>query len=82
MLPQWIIDLWGDLPANTSDGVAKALLLPAVRQKLNGRTIWVAGNDAVELEESLHSTQDTWMGSELSKAVDEGQSRMGIKSCL
>lgn len=82
MLPQWIVDLWGDLPANDPDGVAKALLIPAVRPYLNGRTIWVTGNDAVELEEPLHQSKNIWMGPELSKAVDEGQRRMNIESCF
>lgn len=78
MLPQWIRDLWGDLPANDAEGVAKALLLPAVRPTLNGRTLWVAGNNAIELEEALHVTQPQWIGKDLSIAVDEGQKRMGI----
>ena len=78
MLPDWIRELWGDLPANSAKGVAKALLIPAVRPDLNGRTIWVAGNNAVELESALHATQPHWIGQELSRAVDEGQSRMGI----
>lgn len=82
MVPQWIVDMWSDLPANDPDGVAKALLIPAVRPDLNGRTIWVAGNKAVELEEALYRTQGLWMGEDLSVAVDEGQRRMQIKSCF
>ncbi|KAF1344971.1 hypothetical protein BDV97DRAFT_373321 [Delphinella strobiligena] len=82
MLPQWIVDMWGNLPANDPDGVAKALLIPAVRPDLNGRTIWVAGNKAVEVEEGLRRTQGLWMGGELAAAVDEGQRRMQIKSCF
>lgn len=78
MLPKWIFDLWGDLPANDPHGVAQALLIPAVRPEINGRTIWVAGNNAIELEEALQKTQLEWMGKELSVAVDEGQKRMGI----
>lgn len=78
MLPQWIQDLWGDLPANNTDGVARALLLPAVRPEINGRALWVAGNKAIEIEEMLHKTRPTWLGSDLSIAVGEGQKRMGI----
>lgn len=78
MLPQWIQDLWGDLPANNPDGVARALLLPAVRPEINGRTLWVAGNNAIEIEQAIHRVQPQWMGSDLSTAVDEGQRRMGI----
>ena len=78
MLPKWIVDLWEGLPANDPHGVAKALLIPAVRPELNGRTIWVAGNNAIELENALHDTQPQWMGKQLSEDVDEGQKRMGI----
>ncbi|TVY25649.1 Tropinone reductase-like [Lachnellula hyalina] len=83
MMPQFIVDLWAHptaLPANDTDGVARALLIPVVRPELNGRTIWVAGNDAVELEEPLHKSQHLWMGKDLSTAVNEGQLRMGVKS--
>ncbi|PNS14174.1 hypothetical protein CAC42_6687 [Sphaceloma murrayae] len=76
MLPQWIVDMWGDLPANTPDGVGRALLLPIVKPDVNGCTFWVAGNNIVELEEKLHETQPLWMGAELSKAVDAGQLKM------
>jgi hypothetical protein len=79
MLPQWLKDLWGDLPANTPEGVARALLVPSIRQDMNGTTIWVAGNSAVEIEETLHNTQSRWMGAKLSANVDEGQRRMGVE---
>lgn len=85
MMPEWIMTLWSKpskLPTNDSDGVARALLIPTVRPGINGRTIWVAGNNAVELEEPLSKSQDAWMGSNLSKAVNEGQLRMGIKPCF
>ena len=78
ILPDWIRDLWADLPANTAEGCAKVLLIPAVRPDLNGSTLWVAGNNAIELEKGLHETQPQWLGRELSTAVDEGQRRMGI----
>ncbi len=80
MQPQWILDLWGDLPANDTSGVARALLLPAVRPELNGRTIWVAGNEGVEVEEALQDSQARWLGERLSEAVNEGQKRMGVKN--
>lgn len=78
MLPDWIREKWGDLPANDPRGVAKALLLPVVREEVNGATLFVAGNDIIEIEGQLHATQPQWLGNELSKAVDEGQERMGI----
>lgn len=78
MLPEEISKIWGELPANTPDGVADALLLPSVRPELNGKTLWVAGNQIAELEDALHAAQPQWMGENLSQQVDEGQRRMGI----
>jgi NAD(P)-dependent dehydrogenase (short-subunit alcohol dehydrogenase family) len=78
MLPDWIRQKWGDLPANTPDGVAKALLLPALRPEMNGKTLWVAGDDIVEVEDALYETRPQWLGKELSKHVDEGQKAMNI----
>ncbi|KAK1765136.1 hypothetical protein QBC33DRAFT_516912 [Phialemonium atrogriseum] len=78
MLPDWVREKWGDLPANDASGVARALLLPALRPDLNGKTLWVAGNDVIEIEDALHDAQPQWLGSQLSANVDEGQRRMGI----
>lgn len=78
MLPDWIREKWGDLPANTPEGVANALLLPAVRTEVHGKTLWVGGNDVVEIEDSLYETRPKWLGSEMSRSLDEGQRAMGI----
>ncbi|PSK34290.1 hypothetical protein B9Z65_8616 [Elsinoe australis] len=77
ILPQSTLDKWkwGDLPANTTDGVARALLLPIARPDVNGSTLFVSGNSMVELEEKLHDSQPQWMGPELSRAVDAGQKK-------
>ncbi|PVH78057.1 NAD(P)-binding protein [Cadophora sp. DSE1049] len=75
LLPEFL-DVWGDLPANESIGVARALLLPAIRTDLNGKSLFVAGHKIVDLEDGLSRTQPQWMGQELSDYVDEGQSRI------
>ncbi|KAH7161030.1 hypothetical protein EDB81DRAFT_924337 [Dactylonectria macrodidyma] len=77
-MPDWIKEKWGELPTNDTIGVAKALLLPAVRTDTNGKTLWVAGNDIVEIEDALHAAQSQWLGTRLSADVDEGQLRLGI----
>ncbi|KAF7555078.1 hypothetical protein G7Z17_g2413 [Cylindrodendrum hubeiense] len=77
-MPDWIKEKWGELPTNDSVGVAKALLLPALRTDTNGKTLWVAGNDIVEIEDALHDAQPQWLGARLSADVDEGQLRLGI----
>lgn len=70
--PDWLA-AWGDLPKNTTVGVARALLLPVVEPHINGKSFFVAGDKIVELEDSLHSTQSDWMGQQLSEDVDKGQ---------
>lgn len=81
--PPHIVKAWGnDLAQNTPEGVAKALLLPLVDESLNGKTLWVAGDDIVEIEDKLHETQPLWLGEELSRSVDEGQRRLIPKQGL
>ncbi|KAJ5631961.1 NAD(P)-binding protein [Penicillium lividum] len=75
LLPSFI-DVWRELPANTSEGVAMALLLPIVQLDLNGKSLFVAGNEIIDFEDTLHEAQPLWMGKELSANVDEGQRRL------
>lgn len=75
LLPSFL-EVWGDLPANRPEGVALALLLPVVRPEINGKSFFVAGHKIFDLEEKLQETQPLWMGSELSKHVNEGQRRL------
>ncbi|PYI24930.1 NAD(P)-binding protein [Aspergillus indologenus CBS 114.80] len=72
LLPEWL-ETWGALPKNSSEGVARVLLLPLLRPNLNGKSFFVAGDRAVELEESLERTQPQWMGEELCAQVRKGQ---------
>lgn len=58
---------------NSSEGVAKALLLPLIDQKLNGKAFFVAGDQITEFEDSLGETQENWMGKTLSENVNKGQ---------
>lgn len=76
MLPASMRNIWGSLPANDPKGVALALLLPIVKEDLNGKSLFVAGNRIVDFEDGLHETQPQWMGDELSQNVDEGQRRL------
>lgn len=76
MLPKAIEDMWDGLPANSAEGPARALLIPAIRHDINGETLFVAGNRAYALEEKLHETQPLWLGDQLSKHFDEGQRRL------
>lgn len=75
LLPEFL-KVWGELPANEPIGVARALLLPAVRAELNGKSLFVAGHEIIDFEEGLEKTKPKWMGKELSDHVDEGQRRI------
>lgn len=70
--PDWLA-AWGDLPKNTTTGVAHALLLPVLEPHINGQSFFVAGDKIVEFEKTLHATQSEWMGQELSENVEKGQ---------
>lgn len=75
LLPEFLA-VWGDLPANEPEGVARALLLPAIRPALNGMSLFVAGHEIVDFEQGLRETESQWMGTELSLNVAEGQRRI------
>lgn len=76
MLLQSFIDLWGDLPANQADDVAKALLMPVCRPDINGKSFFVEGGRIVDFEDKILETQPQWMGQRLSDDVNEGQRRL------
>lgn len=78
MLPKFIEEIWGDLPRNTTLGLAKALLLPVIKEDMHGKSLWVGGNNITELEEKIQETQPLWMGPELSAGVNEGNRRMSF----
>jgi hypothetical protein len=79
MLPSWIREKWGDLPANDVAGVAAALLLPAVRPHTHGKTLFVGGNEAIEIEQALDDLRPRWLGQDMAEAMGKGQKVMGIE---
>lgn len=68
--------MWGDLPTNTPEDVADALLLPVAKDSINGKSFFIAAGEIVELEDKLHETRPLWMGEQLSASVAEGQRRL------
>lgn len=56
-MPQFIADIWSDLPRNTPPSIGKVLLLPVINEKLHGKSLWVGGNEIVELEDKIQETQ-------------------------
>lgn len=76
MVPQALVDLWGDLPSNTGDGVARGLVLPICNPSINGKTFFVAGNTLVEVEDAIAANEHLIFGKELSEQIKEGQRRL------
>ncbi|OBT82662.1 hypothetical protein VE02_07938 [Pseudogymnoascus sp. 03VT05] len=73
MLPDAIRKRWASLPTNEKCGVGRAILLPVVRPDVNGKSLFVGGNQIVDFEDKLHETQPLWMGEQMSKDMDAGQ---------
>ncbi|KAA8912037.1 hypothetical protein FN846DRAFT_361248 [Sphaerosporella brunnea] len=83
---------WGDRPANSPAGVAKALAFAATGKEwrdggvggktklgdpVNGCTFWVGGDEIVEFERATREARTLWMGETLTLAVNEGQEALG-----
>lgn len=73
--PEWLA-AWGDLPQNTPAGVGRSLMIPIVRPEINGKAFFIAGNEAVEFEDTLQTAQPYWMGQKLSDDINEGQTKL------
>jgi hypothetical protein len=73
MTPGALKSAWGSLPSNDPEGVGHALLCPIVRPDLNGKSLFVAGNEITEFEDTITSSQPIWMGQRLSDSINEGQ---------
>ncbi|KAI1843756.1 hypothetical protein JX265_001050 [Neoarthrinium moseri] len=71
LLDDWLAG-W-TLPKNTAEGVAQTLFLPIVRNQINGKSFFVAGDEAYEFEDTLFETEPSWMGERLCRDVRKGQ---------
>lgn len=76
MTTEKFLKMWGDLPSNSTEGVGRALLLPAIRPELNGLAFFVHGDLITEIEQTIQESIDLWMGLELAHRVKEGQRRI------
>lgn len=76
LVPSSLKKIWDPLPWSQSEDVAAALLMPVVRPELNGKAFFTAGQQIVELEDTLRQSQPQWMGEQLSKDIEEGQRRL------
>lgn len=60
-----------NLPLNTSEDVAKAIIMAANRN-MNGKCLFVAGGDFVEIEEGLEDGVQEWLGQKVGKDWKRG----------
>lgn len=67
---------WGDMPINTQEEVATAILVASADSSLHGRGIWVANKQLVDVEKPLRDLQPQWLGEENSMLFDEGSHRL------
>jgi hypothetical protein len=60
------LDYWtkNGLPLNTPEDVAKAIIIAALKD-MNGKCIFVAGGDFVEIEEKLQHDVQEWLGQKI-----------------
>jgi hypothetical protein len=61
-----LLDYWtkNGLPLNTPEDVAKAIIIAAVKD-MNGKCIFVAGGEFVEIEEKLQYDVQEWLGQKI-----------------
>jgi hypothetical protein len=61
-----LLDCWSknDLPINTPEDVAKAIVM-AADNDMNGKCLFVAGGEFVEIEERLEQGMQDWLGQKI-----------------
>lgn len=68
LLNQWTK---AGLPLNSPEDVAKAITIGAVKD-MNGKCLFVAGGDFVEIEEGLEDGVQEWLGKRVGKEWKRG----------
>ena len=74
-----IQDAWlrAGLPANTPLDVAKVMAGVLCKEELNGKSMYVEGGRAWEIEENLDRLEPQWLGEEPSQSLARGQAVLG-----
>ncbi|KAL9083533.1 MAG: hypothetical protein Q9159_005725 [Coniocarpon cinnabarinum] len=65
------------LPVNEPEDVARVLAEIAVSNGLNGKSMYVEGGRAWEIEENLEQLEPQWLGKEPSRTLNIGQKVLG-----
>ncbi|KAL7270734.1 hypothetical protein RUND412_006548 [Rhizina undulata] len=64
---------WGNRPANSPEGVARALLYAASDKSINGKGFWVGGDQIIEMEDEITNARPQYLTPTMAEAVSEGQ---------
>jgi hypothetical protein len=70
LLAQWTN---AELPVNTPEDVAMAITVAAIRD-MNGKCLFVAGGDLIEIEEGLEDNVQEYLGTKVGKEWKRGLS--------
>ena len=78
-LVKGIKDAWekAGLPANTPLDVARVTAGALMEKDLNGKSMYVAGGRAYEIEDNLDRLEPQWLGEEPSRSLAQGQAVLG-----
>ena len=77
-----IRDEWNrkDMPMNTALDVAKYIIQATADEKTHGKALYVAGGNAVDIEEGIWRLEPQWLGEKNSRDLKAGQVIMGVVS--
>ena len=65
------------LPANEPEDVARVIAEIVVSKGLNGKSMYVEGGRAWEIEDNLEGLEPQWLGQEPSRTLNLGQKVLG-----
>jgi hypothetical protein len=68
--------MFGELPMNTPVSVARGIAQASADPSLNGKTFWVMDNELTEIEGTIESTMDAWLGKKNTQLFREGAERL------
>ena len=68
------------MPMNTPLDVARYIIQASADQKAHGKALYVAGGNAVDIEEGIWKLEPQWLGEKNSRDLREGQIIMGVVS--
>lgn len=71
-----VMKRWGELPKNSPQGCARAIIMSAINPELHGCGVFVGGDRYFELERGISETMSQWLGKEMADGFQEGWKRL------